>query len=211
MEGFLSEKQKLEEVIEKKDAEIEELKKEQQDLMSKSKKLEAELDFLRKITVQTISSSLVEKKSPNSLAKLPARPPSPKQGQQPISLLANLPARPAFTGFDTPRGIPAPQPSFIAPRASPQMLPSRPTDGLEPTPVSTTPPSLPTRPETRSEGTVPPLLPHHKSFHAVSDPSPPSTAPKFDFPLPPVSKSTRTSSTVPALFDFRQQDGRPSP
>ncbi len=187
--------------------------------MSKGKKVEAELDILRKFTVQSISSSLEEKEPPISLAKLPARPlarlparpPSSKQGQQPISFLANLPARPAFTGFDTPRGTPAPQPIFFGPRASPQMLPSRPTDGLESTLESTTPPSLPTQPETRPKGTVPPLLPHYKSFNAVSGPSPPSTAPKFDFSLPPVSTSTRTSSTVPVEFDFRQRDGRPLP
>ena len=238
----------LEGIIKDKDAEIEELRKEKQDFMSKVKELEAELVSLRKSAIHTISSSIEKKEPPTSLlAKLPTRPSSPKNGQKPTSLFANLPARPAFTGFDTPGGQSAAKPSLFAPTVSPRMLPPQQTPnsaGIAPTFESTIPPTLPRRLGRRQKGIVPPLLPHHQSFGAVSGPSPPSTAstlfqnlgrpnissgdmsgsasfgtsaakgnsyhngPTFQrIPLPPVSSPTLMSSTVPASFNFNQQDG----
>lgn len=120
MEGFLSEKQQLEVRIREKDAEIEEWQKEKQDYKSKVKELEANVVNLQNIAIPTHSSSSQKKqKPPTSLsADLPARPPSPQTKQQPASLFANLPARPVFTGFDTPGGEVAPQPSLFAPTVS---------------------------------------------------------------------------------------------
>lgn len=209
--------------------------------MSKVKELEAQLVGLRKFAIHTISSSIENKEPPASLlAKLP---------QNPTSVFANLPARPVFTGFDTPGGQPAPQPSLFAPTASsriPPPLQSPKSAGISPTVESTIPPTLPTRLGGRPKGIVPPLLPHHQSFGAFSGPSPPPTAPtlfqnlgrpnissgdmsgsasfgtsaakgtfyhngpKFrSSPLPPVSSSTLTSSTVPASPNLKQQNGSP--
>ncbi|CAD6579962.1 MAG: hypothetical protein ASARMPRED_009307 [Alectoria sarmentosa] len=181
MEGVVREKQQPEQSSMDKDREIEELKRQKRDFVSKFKELEANVASLRQlVTPMQPSSPEKQQQPPPPLFNLPARPPSPEKNQQPISVLANLPSRPKFTGFDTPGRRATPQPSLFTPTASPQMLPPRPppiSTSTEPTSVSNMPTTLPTRPGGLPKGTVPPLLPHHQSFGASQMPSPLSVPP----------------------------------
>lgn len=198
MEGSLGEKQELEKQVKNMDAEIGELKREKQDFMSKIKELEAEVVMLRKFAIDTLSSSLS--------GKLPTRP---------LSLFANLPERPAFTGLDILMVNPAPQNSFFAPTASSQMFPPRLTlksAGINPTPESTIPltPStrLGRRPKgtvPRRKGTVPPLLSHHQSFGAAWGSSPPSTASTLHQKFG-VSNLSSGNTSGPASFGLSTAD-----
>lgn len=176
MQDLLREKHRLEKSVRYKDTQIENLKREKRDYISKIEELEAKLVSLQKITIRTLSSSLVGKKQTSPLfAKLPARPPLQEKKQQTTSVLSDLPARPVFNGFDTPGDKPAPQTSLFAPTASPQMPPPRPTPSsadIVPTTESNIPPTLPIRPVVRPKGTVPPLLPHHQSFNVSQMPLP---------------------------------------
>lgn len=207
MEGLVREKQQLEQSSMDKDREIEELKRQKRDFVSKFKELETNVASLRQLMTPTQPSSPEKQQPPPPpLFNLPARPPSPEKNQQPISVLANLPARPKFTGFDTPVGRATPRPSLLTPTASPQMLPPRLSPistSTEPTSVSNMPTTLPTRPGGLPKGTVPPLLPHHQSFGASQMPSPLSVPPALfqtlDTPNPSSSATeASTSFSLPA-------------
>ena len=176
MEDLLRQMQEVEENAREKDMEIERLEREKHEYMAKVKELEAELVSLRKLATLTWSSTLEKKEPPTVLnAQLPARPSPHERIHQPNSILADLPARPAFTGFDTPSSTPASRPSSFAPTASSQMFHPLPTPyfgGMEPPVESSTPPTHATRSERRPKGTIPPLLPHHRSFGASQMQSP---------------------------------------
>lgn len=187
-----------------KDAEIEQLKRERRNYLSKIKELEDEVISLRKAAIPTRLSSMTNKQPPTlSTANLPPHPSLSEGKQQPISIFADLPARPKFTGFDTVGAEPASQPSLFAPTAAPQVSIPQPTPlfgVVKPASESTTSTNLPTWPGGGQRGTIPPLLPHHQSYGASQMPLPADTPSalfqNFDTP----SSSSGTTETS-ALFN----------
>ena len=171
-----SEKKRMEETIKEKDAKIQDLKTVMRACLIRINELEAEVASLQKSRMPSDSK---ETELPRPIFKLPELPLLLRGKGQPTSVLANLPARPVFTGFDTPDERPALKTPLSIPEASPEGLPPRPTglfSSTKSTLDSTTPPKLPTSLEIRPKGAVAPLLPPHTSSRAIPSSPPPATA-----------------------------------
>ena len=192
----LSEKKGSKEIIKEKDAEIEALKIAQQGYIIRIKELEAEVASLQD------STDSEEEELPMSIFRLPELPLSLRERKQPISVLANLPALPVFTGFDTSEAGTALRTPLSIPEASPEGLLPRSTalfSSTKSTLGSTKPPNFPTPRERRPKSAVSPPLPHHQSFRAVTGPPPPATASTLPRDSKTPSLSLRNSSKPASL------------